>query len=199
MDIEELYSILLSNDPSNELLLNENELFELIPELKLCKGFNQNNEWHIYDVYEHILHVVDYVPSNILLRLAALFHDVGKPLSYKEDEFGIGHFYGHWEVSQKIFDNFANKYGIDNATKYFVSNLIYYHDINISKLDDNSIKKIYDMFGIKGINMLYQLKKADLLAQNEKYHYILKDYDNQKLKILKRIKNSNESDINDIQ
>ena len=86
----------MSNKPSKKLLASEQKLFKLIPELEKCKSFKQNNDWHIYDVYEHILHVVDYVPNNISIRLAALFHDIGKPASYKEDEFGIGHFYGHW-------------------------------------------------------------------------------------------------------
>ena len=36
--------------------------------------------------------------------------------------------------------------------------------------------------------MLYELKKADLLAQNNKYHYLLEDYKNQKEKILSKYK-----------
>lgn len=45
----------------------------MIPELEKCKNFDQNNPYHIYDVYEHILHVVDGVPQNIYVRLAAFF------------------------------------------------------------------------------------------------------------------------------
>ena len=52
---------------------NEEELFSFIPELGLCKGFNQNNKWHIYDVYEHILHVVSGVDKNKCVRIAAFF------------------------------------------------------------------------------------------------------------------------------
>ena len=59
MNIEELYEILVSDRPSKKLRYNEEELFELIPELAACKGFDQNSKWHPYDVYEHILHVVD--------------------------------------------------------------------------------------------------------------------------------------------
>ena len=136
MSFKELCNILLSDKPSDNIRVREKELFSLIPELKICKGFNQNSEWHIYDVYEHILHVIDNFSPDILLRLAALFHDIGKPYSYKEDENGIGHFYGHWEVSQKIFNEFASKYNIDKNISDIVSNLIYYHDMNISKLLD---------------------------------------------------------------
>lgn len=183
MSIDDLYLILLSDNPREQILANEEALFELIPELRVCKGFNQNSKWHIYDVYEHILHVVSYVPSNLILRLTALFHDVGKPISYFEDEDGIGHFFGHWDESKKIFDKFVLKYNIDDNVKYYVSNLIFYHDINISKFDDSQIDELYNILGLEGIDMLYQFKKADLLAQNEEYHYILSDYDKQKEKI----------------
>ena len=188
MSIQELFDLLLTDKPSDNLKLQENELFDLIPELIKCKGFNHNNEWHIYDVYEHIMHVVDNVSPNIIMRLSALFHDIGKPFCYTEDENKVGHFYGHWEVSKKIFDLFASKYNIEKEIKDRVSTLIYYHDINLSKLNDEELKKMLDKLGYEGIEQLYEFKKADLLAQNEKYHYIINDYINQKEIVLLKMK-----------
>lgn len=69
MSYEELKKILVLNDVYIILKQNEKELFELIPELEKCKGFNQNNKWHIYDVYEHILKVVSGTDSNLYLRI----------------------------------------------------------------------------------------------------------------------------------
>ena len=188
MSIEELYEILLSEKPSYNILNNEKKIFELIPELKNCRGFNQNNEWHIYDVYEHILHVVDSVPANIVLRMASLFHDIGKPNSYTEDENKIGHFYGHWDESKKIFDDFALKHNLDPTMSSLISSLIYYHDINISKLSNEELNKLHETLGEQGIKMLFELKTADLLAQNKKFHYILKDYEEQKDRLLLKYK-----------
>ena len=184
MTANELIKILLSDKPSENIIDNEEEIFSLIPELKICKGFNQNNEWHVYDVYNHILHVVDNVPSDVILRLTALFHDIGKPFTYTEDKNGVGHFYGHWEKSKKIFDDFSNKYKIDKDLKELVSKLIYYHDINIGSLDNSELNVLLNKFNKDEIIMLYDLKKADLLAQNRKFHYILDDYEKQKVKIL---------------
>lgn len=184
MSINDLYKILLSDKPSIKIKNNEEELFELIPELEKCKGFNQNNDWHIYDVYEHILHVVDYVDNDIILRLAALFHDIGKPLVYTEDINGIGHFYGHWIKSQDIFLLFALNHNIDEDIRCVVSNLILYHDKNMGKLNDNELKHILELFDYDGIELLFNLKRADLLAQNSKYHYLLNDCEEQKKKIL---------------
>ena len=110
MKLDFLINILLSDKPSKNIKLNEKQIFEMIPELSACKNFNQNNIWHIYDVYDHILHVVDGVPNSLALRMAALFHDIGKPFVYTEDENGIGHFYDHWNKSNEIFLNFISKY-----------------------------------------------------------------------------------------
>lgn len=109
MKLDFLINILLSDEPSKNIKFNEKQIFEMIPELSACKNFNQNNIWHIYDVYDHILHVVDGVPNSLALRMAALFHDIGKPFVYIEDENGIGHFYDHWNKSNEIFLNFISQ------------------------------------------------------------------------------------------
>ena len=184
MNYDQLKDILLSNKPSNLIKENEQEIFKLIPELSLTKGFNQNNQWHIYDVYNHILNVIDGVPCNIYLRLAALFHDLGKPFTYTEDDNNIGHFYGHWDKSKEIFEEFSKKNNIDEEIKYIVSNLIFYHDKNLSKSSDEEIKEIVNVLGWDGIVMLYELKQSDLLAQNSRFHYLLDELENQKKKIL---------------
>ena len=188
MSIDFLFKILLQDNPSEFIRNNEEEIFKIIPELAMCKNFNQNNIWHIYDVYEHILHVVDTVPNNIILRIAALFHDLGKPFVYTEDENGIGHFYGHWNKSKEIFDSFAKDYNLEENIKNIISNLVLYHDLNIDKISDAELNELINIFNKDEITMLFQLKKADLLAQNEQFHYLLNDYEKQKEKILNKIK-----------
>ena len=190
MTAEELCKLLMQDKPSEAIKSREAEVFELIPILKDCKGFDQRNEWHIYDVYEHILHVLDGVPKDKDLRLAALFHDVGKPEKCKIGEDGVGHYYGHWEKSQEVFDEFADKYQIEN--KELISNLIFYHDKRFANMPDAEIDRIRKMFGKDGIKLLFELKRADLKAQNPKYHYSeenlnnLNELDKQEKNILAR-------------
>ena len=179
MTLNDLTEILRTDMPSVEIRKKEKEIFEFIPELEKCKGFNQNNEWHPYDVYEHTLHVVDNVENDDILRMSALFHDIGKPETYQEDEFGVGHFYGHWKESKRIFLDFAYNNDIDFKKKKTISKLIYYHDKNFGKLDDDSLHVIMYIFDKKELELLYKLKKADLLAQNKKYHFLLDEYDKQ--------------------
>ena len=179
-----LKQILLQDKPSDYIRENSDKIFEMIPELKVCKGFNQNNIWHIYDVFEHILHVVDGVPKDLILRMSALFHDVGKPFVYTEDENKVGHFYFHWNKSNDIFLLFASKYNLEDSFKNMVSNLILYHDINVDKLNNDELANLLNVFDKDGIVRLFELKKSDLLAQNKKFHYLLKEYEKQKIKLL---------------
>ena len=187
MKFNDLCEVLLSNDVYAELKEKEQELFELIPELKVCYEFNQNNKWHIYDVYEHILHVVSKVTPNKCLRIAALFHDIGKPLSYTEDDKGIGHFYGHWNKSLEIFNRYENKLSLNDEEIYLINKLIFFHDINLEKMNESEKQELLNSFGILNVSLLFDLKRSDLLAQNPEYHYLLTNIDNQE-KMLTRLR-----------
>lgn len=48
-----------------------------LPELARLKGLVQN-KYHAKDAWEHTIHAVCNTPPRLLLRLAALFHDIGK-------------------------------------------------------------------------------------------------------------------------
>ena len=66
----------------------------VLPEF--AEGFGvEQNVYHRFDVYEHGLVTLDATPpGDVVLRLAALFHDVGKPRT-RSVEPGGTHFYGH--------------------------------------------------------------------------------------------------------
>ena len=80
-------------DEFNKILVNENvkdyleEYFDVftvfLPELKVFKGYNQSNPHHKDDLLIHTLKVVSLVPNDLVLKLAALFHDLGKPETRK--------------------------------------------------------------------------------------------------------------------
>ena len=56
------------------------EVVPVLPELARLKGVYQNPRWHRYTVWEHTLRVVEGVPPEIVLRWAALLHDIAKGL-----------------------------------------------------------------------------------------------------------------------
>ena len=188
MTITDLYQILLEEKPSINIKEKEEDIMVLIPELKECKGFKQNSIWHNKDVYNHILSTIDNTPNHLILRLSALFHDIGKPLCYTEDENKTGHFYEHWLKSEAIFLKFAENNKIDTNIKNLASKLIRYHDLNIRKLNNESINKLITIFTKEELILLFQLKRADLLAQNESFHHLLEKDRQQEIKILTRYK-----------
>ena len=69
----------------------------VLPELAACKGVEQSG-YHTHDVYGHTLLALDHVPGDLVLRLAALFHDVGKPSTANPD----GAFPGHENVGADL-------------------------------------------------------------------------------------------------
>ena len=165
---EELKKIIVSNNVDKYMDEYREIFFEIIPELKECNGFNQHNDYHIYDVYTHTINVVKNAPKNIYIRLASIFHDIGKPRAFKLDENQVGHFLGHANISNDIFKNFADKYKLDNKTKMIVSNLVLYHEDDLSS-KNNKIYNFYKKFNMNRIEMLFDLKRADIMSQNQKY------------------------------
>ena len=169
MNIEELFTILLKDKPSEYIKRYETEIFYLIPGLKACKNFNKVKKWNGPNIYEHTLNVVDNVPNKLELRLSALFHDISKPGCYFEDDKKILHFDSSWLVSADIFKGFANDHNIDEQIKETVIKLITFQNISINKLNDKELKFITSVFNKEEITMLYELKEAELLAQSMYY------------------------------
>lgn len=115
-----------------KLLLEFADIIEIIiPEIGKCRGFKQNNPHHIYDVYEHIVTSVDTTIFSETIRLALLFHDIGKPYTYIEDEKGIGHFPKHAIVGAEMANKIMKRMRFDNKTIDEVILLIKNHDITI--------------------------------------------------------------------
>jgi tRNA nucleotidyltransferase (CCA-adding enzyme) len=71
------------------------------PELIPSVGFEQN-KFHIHDVFDHTLWVLERTPPDLILRWAAIFHDIGKPHTLSVDPDGSRHFYSHETVSEAL-------------------------------------------------------------------------------------------------
>ena len=165
---EELKKIIVSDNIDRYMDEYREIFFEIIPELKECDNFNQHNDYHIYDVYTHTINVVKNTPKNLYLRLASIFHDIGKPRVFELDEGKVGHFLGHASISNNIFCAFAAKYKLDNKSKKIVSDLVLYHENDLS-IKNNKIYNFYKKFDMNRIEMLFDLKMADVMSQNSEY------------------------------
>ena len=100
---DELEKILVSRCPAQalRLMVDLGIMAVVLPEALPAVGFEQN-KFHSQDVFEHSLSVIEKCPAVAALRLAALFHDLGKPASLSIEPSGERHFYEHEVVSSKI-------------------------------------------------------------------------------------------------
>ena len=162
-------------------------IFEIIPELKPCYKFNQNNRYHKHDVYEHILNVVDLCESDSFeIKLAALLHDIGKPVAYTQDADGSGHFYGHADISFELCQKILiYDLRLTVHQREHVLQLVKEHD-HTMPITRKSIRRFVSEFGCCFVDNWLILKKADIgdhifppssrINLVEKYNLMLKEY-----------------------
>lgn len=163
---KELLGILCGAVPG-DLLLRYTDVFGvIIPEILPMKDFEQCNPYHDRDVLAHTAAVVAAVPPDPNLRLAALFHDIGKPSVFTRDENGIGHFYGHQKVSYEIASAVMTRLRADKKTKETVETLVRWHDCPVEP-DAKTIRRRLNRFGETTLRDLLALKRADTFGQAE--------------------------------
>ncbi len=136
-----------------------------IPEIAPMVGFPQKNPHHVYDVWTHTVKVVAAIKPDYVLRLAALYHDIGKPQCHTVDAHGIGHFKGHPDVSAAIADQSLKTLKSDNKTRETVTTLCRLHDIRPAP-QPKYVRRLMVRTGAELFDSLLELKRADAKGQN---------------------------------
>lgn len=159
----ELCKLLLGKGVLEVLLEYCDVMSVIIPELAQCVGFNQNNKFHEYTIYDHIAHAVsNYTGDDISVKVALLLHDIGKPQCYTEDENG-GHFYGHGVPSHDIAERVVKHLRFDNKTTDEVLSLVLYHDAVIEPTY-NVVRRWLNKIGEVKFRKLLEVRMADIKA-----------------------------------
>jgi tRNA nucleotidyltransferase (CCA-adding enzyme) len=124
----ELEKILLSENPSAGLraLQSYGGLEHIIPEALPSIGVEQN-EFHVEDVFDHTLTVIERCPRDAVLRWAALFHDLGKPATLTIGEDGRRHFYGHEKVSTTLAHQAMERLKFSNDDRQNIALIVREH------------------------------------------------------------------------
>ena len=169
---DELHKMFLSDGKSlyNILAMYSLIITFIIPELHATIGFNQNNRYHIYDVWTHTLQAIKNSPmltssfDTCVLRFALLFHDIAKPHCYFEDHNG-GHFYGHSIISKDMTKPILDRLKFSNVEKDCILDLIKYHESDIAPTK-KSIKRWLNKIGELKFRLLLELKEADTRAHS---------------------------------
>ena len=159
----ELSKMLLVQRPSQAIILLKKTglLKNILPVIDEMSGFSQQNPYHEKDLFFHTMDVLDNVRADLILRLAALFHDSGKLYTKTVDENNIGHFYGHSELSFDIARDNLKRLRYSNNTIELVALLCKKHMIDTTNITKKGIRKLISLFGKEKIYYLIELQRAD--------------------------------------
>jgi putative nucleotidyltransferase with HDIG domain len=141
-----------------ELLRETGVLSYVWPELLEGRGVEQN-EWHAYDVYRHNLETLDAVPpGDLLLRLAALLHDIGKPRT-KEG----AHFYRHEQVGADMTREMLARLRFSNEVVETAEHLVRQHMyVADPDLSDAAVRRFIRRIGVAHLDRQFALRAADI-------------------------------------
>ena len=166
---DELNRILMSKNAvlGIELLRQTGLLKEILPELDRSYGVTQNKH-HKYDVYTHCLKSLDYaVKKNypLYLRLAALFHDIAKPLT-KQGEGPECTFYGHEILGAKMVKKILQRLRYSNEIVQKVTHLVRHHMfyLEIDKVTPAAVRRFVRRVGQENLDDLFKLRHADRIG-----------------------------------
>jgi len=154
-------------------LLREIGLYPyFLPELEEGIGVAQPSKYHLYDVYEHIIHTVAAAPPH--LRLAALLHDVGKPLCYRRD----GNFYYHSIESAEMTRKILKRLRYSNEIVERTAEIVRWHMFDFNGQASENKKRRFVQKEWVLLEDIVLLKQADsigtgLFTENPFAEYLL--------------------------
>jgi len=198
---DEFTKIIISENPSAGILMLQkfNLLKNIIPELEEGIGCEQSGE-HIYDVWNHLLHAVQHAADKnwpLEIRLAALFHDIGKPRSRRFSEpvdnlsgpripgslsqpdrskLSAGSskkkytFYGHEVVGAKMVKKIMERLKFSKKEIDLVEKLIYSHMFfsDTEVITLSAVRRIINKVGKENIWSLMNVRECDRVGMKKK-------------------------------
>jgi poly(A) polymerase len=180
---EEIVKLISTDDPRRgiELLVDSGLAAFVLPELPALR-LEIDEHHHHKDVYEHSLTVLEQAigyeksrglaPSpDVVLRLAALLHDIGKPATRKLEAGGAVSFHHHDVVGAKLARKRLRELRFDNDTIAAVSRLIELHlrffGYSEGAWTDSAVRRYVRDAGDQ-LERLHVITRADVTTRNRR-------------------------------
>lgn len=188
---DEFIKIIMSDNPMNGLILSHKLglMPYIVPELETAVSIEQSRS-HVYDVFEHSLRALQHAASKkytLEMRLAALFHDIGKPASRRWDKGqNIWTFYGHEVIGAKMVENILNNLKFPKKIIEKVVKLVRWHMFfaDTEQISLSAVRRIISSVGKDNIWDLMNLRGCDRMGMGRpkenpyrlrKYHSMVEE------------------------
>jgi len=162
-------------------------LKHIIPELEEGIGCEQGGA-HIFDVFEHCLSALQYAIDKNLsteIRLAALFHDIGKPRSRRKGTKKEYTFYGHEVVGAKMADKILERLKLPKKNADLVTSMVRNHMFfsDTEQITLSAVRRIVQKVGEDHIWELMEIRECDRAGMKKpeapyrlrKYHAMIEE------------------------
>jgi poly(A) polymerase/tRNA nucleotidyltransferase (CCA-adding enzyme) len=168
---DEFLRILSSPKPMKALILAQSMglLRYIAPDIEQGIGVDQNQA-HSYDVFEHNMRALQHAADkgwSLDVRLAALFHDVGKPKSRRwSEEKGDWTFHGHEVVGARMTKKALEELRVPRETVDRVEKLVRWHMFfsDPDKVTLSAVRRIITNVGRDNIERLMELRICDRIG-----------------------------------
>ncbi len=166
---DELEKIIMSDKPDEGiLLLRDLGLLKfIIPELEKGIGVAQNRH-HIYTIFEHAVLSLKFAAQkkyNLVVRLAALLHDIAKPQA-KRGEGPDSTFYNHdimgAKIAARILERLRFSHEIIERAANLVRNHMFVYDVGA--VTEAGVRRLLVRVGPENMEDLLALRIADRLG-----------------------------------
>ena len=174
----ELSKLLLGAEPARALRLARDTgvLVELLPEFGPAIGFDQESRYHDLTVDEHTFAVVQAAADAgfaLEVRLAALFHDLGKPAAAWRGQDGRLHYYakpgfsdrGHDQIGAELAAGALERLRYPNLLRRTVVRVVRRHMFQVGRGDELRARRFLRRNGDELARLLLDHKQADLAGK----------------------------------
>ena len=175
----ELSKLLLGSRPGRALRLARDTgvLVELLPEFERAIGFDQESRYHSLTVDEHTFAVVQAAADakrSLAVRLAALFHDLGKPHVAWRGADGRLHYYAkpgfsersHEQVGAELARDALLRLRYPNTLRGRVVRIVRHHMFQVGKGEALRARRVLAKYGDELAFDLVDHKEADFLGKS---------------------------------
>ena len=150
------------------ILKNTGILAFILPEFEPAFETPQKSpkRHHIYDVGTHSVMALKNAPTtDPIVRFATLIHDIGKPKTYRKDDYGLITFYNHEVVGARIARVITERLRFSKKQTEKIITLIRWHQFSVDERQtDTAIRRFIRRVGKENLDEMLALRIGDRLG-----------------------------------